>query len=346
LVFFYAAHVLGVRWFSRFQVAMCALLGVSIVVLVVPGIFAIHYANYQPFFTHGLGGFAASLPPLFFAYAGFESLAQAAGEVKDSTRKLPRIFGKGILATAAIYLAMSLVAFGVLPGTRLRTSSAPMTEVGSAYLPVGAAWFVGLGALMAISTSLNMTMLVPSRLGMMLAQDRLAPKWLGAIEPRTGTPVRGLTLTLLASASLVISNQVSLALNIAVFALVALYFLHSLALLLLPRMNPNLFRTITVRTTLGVQRLAALASMLAMGGLLLVQVREDIQTLIRAGFRMSGRSLTTLELCLYWSVLGGAIYLAGRRSGARDLHDYRAALRRDSASGSSAEERSAGLPAG
>src|ERR1700737_1792948 len=33
LVFFYAAHVLGVRWFSRIQVVMCALLGVSIVVL-------------------------------------------------------------------------------------------------------------------------------------------------------------------------------------------------------------------------------------------------------------------------------------------------------------------------
>jgi amino acid transporter len=78
LLFFYVAHVAGVRWFGRLQVWMCALLGVSIVVLVVPGLFAIDTANYRPFFTHGFTGFAASLPPLFFAYAGFESLAQSA----------------------------------------------------------------------------------------------------------------------------------------------------------------------------------------------------------------------------------------------------------------------------
>src|SRR6266481_3972853 len=53
LVFFYLVHVVGVKWFGRIQVAMCAVLGVSILVLVVPGLFAIHAANYAPFVTHG-----------------------------------------------------------------------------------------------------------------------------------------------------------------------------------------------------------------------------------------------------------------------------------------------------
>src|SRR5262249_42711904 len=96
LVLFYAVHVLGVRWFGRIQVVMLALLGLSIVVLVGPGLFAVHPAHSRPFFTHGLRGFAAALAPLFFAYAGFESLAQTAGEVRDSTRRLPRVFLLGI----------------------------------------------------------------------------------------------------------------------------------------------------------------------------------------------------------------------------------------------------------
>src|SRR5438309_5126028 len=75
LLFFYLVHVIGVRWFGRIQVAMCALLGLSIFVLVVPGLFAIHPSNYSPFITHGAGGFALSLAPIFFSYAGFESLA-------------------------------------------------------------------------------------------------------------------------------------------------------------------------------------------------------------------------------------------------------------------------------
>ena len=138
LVFFYVIHVAGVRWFGRIQVWMCMLLGLSIVVLVVPGLFAIRPHNYQPFFTHGLGGFATALPLVFFGYAGFESLAQTAGEVRDSTHRLPRIFLRGILATTVIYFLMSAVAFGVLPGAELRQAAAPMAAVASRYLPMGA----------------------------------------------------------------------------------------------------------------------------------------------------------------------------------------------------------------
>src|SRR3989442_5028087 len=38
LLLFYLVHVIGVRWFGRIQVAMCALLGLSIFALVVPGV--------------------------------------------------------------------------------------------------------------------------------------------------------------------------------------------------------------------------------------------------------------------------------------------------------------------
>src|SRR5262245_60121182 len=110
LVGVYLVHVLGVRWFGRLQVAMCALLGVSLLVLILPGLPALHSENYRPFFTGGALGFAQSLPPLFFAYAGFESLAQTAGEVKDSSRRLPAVFLRGIAGTALVYVSMSLVA--------------------------------------------------------------------------------------------------------------------------------------------------------------------------------------------------------------------------------------------
>src|SRR5713101_6830789 len=272
LLFFYIIHVIGVKWFGRIQVAMCALLGLSIVVLVVPGLFAIQRANYSPFVTHGLSGLLACLVPLFFSYAGFESLAQTAGEVKDSTRRLPIIFLKGISATALIFVLMSVVAFGVLPGARLGASSAPMTEVASVYLPWGAASFVTLGAIMAITTSLNPTLIVPSRLALIFVEDGLAPRWLGVVNPRTATPVRALTLTLGACLFLLLRKDISLALNIAVFALVLLYFLHSVTFLMLPWRNPKLYSEITISLPVWLQRSAALLSVLSMGALSAVQV--------------------------------------------------------------------------
>jgi amino acid transporter len=323
----YLVHVLGVRWFGRLQVAMCALLALSLLALILPGLASVQPANYRPFFTGGAAGFALSLPPLFFAYAGFESLAQAAGEVKDSTRRLPAVFLRGIAATTLLYVAMSAVAFGVLPGTRLATSPTPMAEAAAVYLPWGAAWFVTLGAVMALLTSLNSTMLVPSRIGLMLARDRLAPAALGSVAQRTGTPVLGLSLTLAAAGALLLSGQVSLALNIAVFALVLLYLLHSATFLRLPALNPALEREVRLGLPRGLQRGAAGLSVLAMGGLVLVQVASDVRELSRTSLaqRIAGRSLTTLELCLAWALLGAVIYALGRRRGLREGPDDAAA---------------------
>ncbi len=317
LVAFYLIHAAGVRWFGRIQVTMCALLGVSLIVLVVPGLFAIRAENYQPFVTHGLGGFLASLAPLFFSYAGFESLAQTAGEVKDSTRALPMVFLKGIGATALIFVLMSVVAFGVLPGAQLQASTAPMAEVAAVYLPAGAAWFVAFGAVMALTTSMNSTMLVPSRLAIILSHDGLAPRWIGAIHPRTGTPVRGLTLTLAASALLLVTGQIALALNVAVFALVILYFLHSATYLLLARRNPRLAGSITVNIPSSLQRAAAWISLLSMSVLVAVQVSQDIAALrtMTLRQRLVSNSLTSVELVIAWGIVGLALYALGKRRG-------------------------------
>ncbi len=294
LVFFWLIHIAGVKWFGRIQVWMCVILGVSIVVLIVPGLFAIRPANYRPFFTHGPKGFLAALPPIFFAYAGFEALAQTAGEVRDSTRRLPAIFVKGITATMVIYLLMSVVAFGVLSADRLRVSATPMADAGARYLPFGSVWLVTLGALMAITTSLNATMLVPSRVAIMLADDGLAPRWIGRVSAKTGTPVIGLTVTLAAALVLLLSGRIGLALNIAVFALVLLYFLHSIALLVLPRRNPALFAQVTVNVPLWLQRAMAVLSIAFMAALL------------------TQMDLPTIKLIAFWAALGVLLYASGR----------------------------------
>jgi amino acid transporter len=321
LIFFYIVHVAGVRWFGRIQVVMCLLLGLSLVVLIVPGLFAIRPANYSPFITHGVKGFAASLVPLFFSYAGFESLAQTAGEVKDSTRRLPMVFLKGISATALIFVLMSAVSFGVLPGARLQASSAPMAEVAAVYLPVGAAWFITFGAIMAIMTSLNATLIVPSRLAIIFARDGLAPPSIGFINPKTATPIRALTLTLFACIVLLISDQLSLALNVAVFALVVLYFLHSLTFLFLPRWNAKLNQAITVNIPIWLQRAAALFSLFAMGLLIVVQMVKDLQTLRVQSLseRIANHSLTSIELVVVWGLVGAALYGFARWQSGREM---------------------------
>ena len=325
LVVFYAIHVIGIRWFGRFQVVMSAMKCLALLILIIPGLFVIDWSNYTPFFTQGVSGFGASLLPLFFAYAGFESVAQTAGEVKDSTRRLPKILLNGITITALFYVFTSIVSFGVLPGARLQAASAPMTEVASIYLPAGAAIFVTLGAIAAIMTALNGTIFVPSRLAMMFVEDGLAPRWLGFINPTTATPIRGLTLTLICCAILLISGQLALALNVAVIALVVLYFIHSLVFLFLPRLNPSLESEIKVGLSRRVRQAAAVVSILSMGLMIVIQLRRDAAVLSTQTLRerIKDQSLTSIELIFVWGIVGvGLYYLARKQRRAReaDVH--------------------------
>jgi len=314
LVVFYTIHVIGIRWFGRLQVVLSALKCLALLVLILPGLFVLKPSNYTPFFTHGVSGFAVSLLPLFFAYAGFESVAQTAGEVKDSTRLLPMILLKGITITALFYVFTSIVSFGVLPGGRLQASNAPMAEVASIYLPLGAAMFVTIGAIAAIMTALNGTILVPSRLAIMFVEDGLAPRWLGLINRVTATPIRGLTLTLIGCAVLLVSGQLSLALNVAVFALVVLYFIHSLVFLFLPRLNPALASEIEISLPRWLQQTAAIVSLLSMGLMIVIQLQQDAQVLRTQTLsqRISGQSLTSIELMFVWGIVGLVLYQLAR----------------------------------
>ena len=320
LVLFYAIHVIGIKWFGRFQVAMSALKCLALLVLIVPGLFVLKTSNYTPFFTHGWSGFGASLLPLFFAYAGFESLAQTAGEVKDSTRRLPGILLKGIIVTALFYVFTSIVSFGVLPGSQLQASNAPMAEVASIYLSEGAALFVTIGAIAAIMTALNGTIFVPSRLAIMFVEDGLAPRGLGFINRATATPIRALTLTLICCAILLISGQLPLALNVAVFALIVLYFIHSLVFLFLPRVNPELAGEVAIGLPRRVQQAAAIVSLLSMGVMILIQLRQDMEVLRTQTLfeRINSQSLTSIELMVVWGVIGAGLYQVARMQRSRE----------------------------
>lgn len=316
LGFFYFVHISGVRWFGRLQVGMCAVLGISILVLVLPGLFAVEKANYTPWFPHGTSGFLSALPPLFFAFAAFESLAHTAGEVKNSSQRLPGIFLWGITATALIFVAMTVVAFGVLPADELSASVAPMADVAKQYLPAGAAILVTLGGVLAVATSVNATMLVPARMWIVLARDGHLPRWLGYVHTERGTPGLGLTVTFALAALLLLSGQLLLALNMAVFGLILVYLLNSWALLLLPRRNPELYRQATVAIPPFVQRAAAVTSILGMGALICVQVVQDLSLIGDSTVleRFENQSTTSIELLALWSVIGAAIFFGMRSS--------------------------------
>ena len=333
LVFFWFVHSAGVRWFGRVQVVMFLLLGVALATLVVPGVFAVELKNYRPVFPGGASGFFESLPLLFFAYAGFEALSHTAGEVRDAPQRLPRIYLRGVLATTAIFVAMSAVAFGVLDAETLAQSSAPMADAAAQFLPGGAAVVVTLGGVMAAATSVNVTMAVPARLAITMADDGLLPAGLARLHPGSGTPRVGLTVSLLIALALLWSGQVAFALGIAVLALLLVYCLHSVALLLLARCAPAVWAEVGVQMPWTFQRAAGWLAVAALGAMIATIVVADCWSVVEAvdraieqgGLdttgamleRLATLELTSIELLLVWSAVGVVVWFSVRRRAAR-----------------------------
>src|SRR5881392_2654136 len=108
------------------------------------------------------------------------------------------------------------------------------------------------------------------------------------VRPTTGTPVIGLTVTLAVALVLLLSGRVALALNIALLALIILYFLHSIALLCLPITNRELYRSVTLPMPRWLQIAAALLSIVSMGALIVLLMRDRETVILLAAWSAIG----------------------------------------------------------
>ena len=79
---------------------------ISILILVIPGLFAVNLNFYDPLLPMGFEGLMKAMPMLFFSYAGFETLSQVAGETKDPTKTLPMIFVRGVSISVVIFFSL------------------------------------------------------------------------------------------------------------------------------------------------------------------------------------------------------------------------------------------------
>ncbi len=336
LLFFFVFNLLGVKFYGWLQTVMVIVKCLAIVVLVVPGLFAIQSKNFSPMFPNGFWasmtpegerGFLAVLPPLFFAYAGFESLAQTAGETRDSRKSLPMIFINGILISMVMFFLMSLVAFGVMPYQELARSSFAMSDAAARYLPWWGGAVVTVGALMAFSSCLNATLFVPARILYVFGEDRILPQWLSKVSERFRTPWVSLVVNAVIALALLWTKSFGYVLDIAIVGMFLVYGMHSASLIALPFIRPELYRKARVKIHPALLVILGLTSLVSMIYLTVVTIARDIAQ--HASLPPGQGGLTIWQLLLVWVGVGTVFYLIARWEGRRSGFDYERLLTRD-----------------
>lgn len=170
----------------------------------------------------------------FYAFIGFEDLANLAEEAKNPTRDLPRAILVSIALTSLLYLLVVITVLWVMRPEEAADSPTPLLEVlkigGMAILPP---WGFALIAIIAVCNTGLANAIMASRLLYGMAHHGLLPAVLMRVHASRHTPWVAIGVTLALSMLLVVTGGVSILAQTATLLLTLAFFMAHLSLILI-----------------------------------------------------------------------------------------------------------------
>lgn len=250
----------------------------------------------------GISGVLAAAAVVFFAYSGFEVVANLGEETKNPGKNMPRGLIGSLLICTLLYLGVCLVLTGMVKYPNL-SEGAPLSD---AFHQVGADWagvLIGIAAVAGLSSVVLVDIVALGRVGFALCRDGLLPEGVGRVHDRWHTPLR---ITLGATAVIAtISALVPLGVLAEMVSIGTLFafLVVSIAVAVLRRTEPHMDRPFRTPMVPGLPIVSALAC---------------------AGM-MTSLAVDTWLRFLIWLAVGLAIYFGyGKRHSklaTRDLDD-------------------------
>jgi APA family basic amino acid/polyamine antiporter len=183
-----------------------------------------------------LNGVVAGAATAFYAFIGFEDSVNMAEEVKDPVRTFPPALMTGIVGASIVYLLVGFTAAMVVPLNVLTESSGPLLEIVRIGVPdLNVDTFFSAIAMIAVSNTMLINMLMASRLLYGMANQGVLPAPFALVSPRR-TPWFSIIFTTALSIVLIllIEDFTNLA-DTTVLLLTAVFLLVNICVLVLRR---------------------------------------------------------------------------------------------------------------
>jgi APA family basic amino acid/polyamine antiporter len=197
----------GIRDSSKLNFALSGIaLGGLLFVILVALIFghanlaATDFLEMPNGFTGVLGGAAL----IFFAYIGFEELANLSEETKYARRTLPKALLISVAVTTAVYMLISFSVVGLVGWEKLAASKAPLALAVSSVFGSNAFWFVSVIALFTTASTVLVGLIVSSRIIYGMAKGGSFPRVFCRIHRKRYTPWVAVIASMLLSMTFVL----------------------------------------------------------------------------------------------------------------------------------------------
>jgi basic amino acid/polyamine antiporter, APA family len=228
------ALMFGARVTAHANTALVAVkIGVLALFLVV-GFSHVHPRLWHPFlppsdgpFHYGPSGLVRATSIVFFAYLGFDAVANGAAEARRPGRDVPFGLIMTLLVSTALYIAVALVVTGIVPYRQLDVPD-PVARVMSAIGYSGLSSLIKVGALAGLGSVMLVNTYGHSRICLSMARAGVLPGWMARVDTTSGAPRAGIAATAFAAGIIaalfpisILADVVSLG-TMAAFAGVAL----------------------------------------------------------------------------------------------------------------------------
>ncbi|WED42420.1 APC family permease [Legionella cardiaca] len=175
----------------------------------------------------------------FFAFIGFEDLANIAEEVKNPERNLPRGILYSLGVAGILYLSVSWMATAIIPGDELGQSDSPLLDVVSKTYPPMPIYLFSVIAIFAVSNSTLVNYITASRLLYGMSTINLLPKFLQTVHHRYHTPYVAILLVFPIVLALSVTGTLKTLAGSTSAIILTVFSLSSLALIKIKRKERN-----------------------------------------------------------------------------------------------------------
>lgn len=201
-----ALNIAGVRGASRFNVVMTLAKLLPLLLLVILGAASVNSGNLAWHATPASSDVARASAVLIFAFLGVETALVPSGEVRDTSKTVPRAIFIAMAIVTLLYLAIQIVTQGIL-GPALVGQKTPLAEAAAVALGVPGRTLILVGSAVSIFGYVSgMTLAVP-RMLFAFGRDGFLPAPLAAVHERFRTPYVAIIVQTLIVIGLAVSGS-------------------------------------------------------------------------------------------------------------------------------------------
>ncbi|MHA2037913.1 MAG: APC family permease [Promethearchaeota archaeon] len=236
-------NLIGIKTSTRTNIIFTLIEAAGLIIIIIIGIPSMGTVDYFALPTAStFTAVFSSVALIFFAYIGFEDIANIAEEVKEPHKNLPRAIIYSIIITTVVYCLTAISIVSILDYNIIAASEAPLNEVAAEVLgPIGGIIMSSI-ALFATANTVLIMMIVTSRMMYGMARDKALPKGLGKISSKFRTPLIAVIVTTCITIVPILFGDISLVAHATVFGVLINFILVNLSLIALRKTKPDIER--------------------------------------------------------------------------------------------------------